>query len=94
MYGFDGCECLITFAHGGNAAPPLPPDFLRECRRMIVDASYRVGDFPRARATLRRWQADADGEAEHLRAQDAQDRIAWAERARGAGKPVAPTAHP
>jgi len=29
--------------------PPLAPDFVRECRRMIVDAGYRVGRFPRAR---------------------------------------------
>ena len=30
------------------------PSSLRECRRMIVDAAYRIGDFPRARAALDR----------------------------------------
>jgi len=33
---------------------------------MIVDAGYRVGDFPRARDTLRRLIASADTEAERL----------------------------
>jgi hypothetical protein len=30
----------------------LSGQLLRECRRMIVDAAYRIGDFPRARAAL------------------------------------------
>jgi tetratricopeptide (TPR) repeat protein len=63
-------------------APPLPPDFLRECRRMIVEAGYRVGDFPRARAALRRLVAKADTEAERLRSLDMEQRIAWLERTR------------
>jgi hypothetical protein len=67
-------------------APPvaaaLPDDFLRECRRMIVEAGYRVGDFPRARAALRRLVAQAETEAERLRALDMEERIAWVERRR------------
>ena len=62
----------------------LPPEFLRECRRMIVDAAYRVGDFARARAALERLAADATGEADRLRALDMRARVDWA--ARGASE--------
>ncbi|HXI58108.1 MAG TPA: hypothetical protein VNO55_18710 [Polyangia bacterium] len=75
---------------GDNVAPPLPPDFLRECRRMIVDAGYRVGDFSRARGALRRLMADAETEADRLRAQDWEQRIAWAEQLRHSGPPQTP----
>jgi tetratricopeptide (TPR) repeat protein len=68
----------------GAASPPwsaraLPPDFTRECRRMIADAAYRVGDFPRARAALARLLTDADRESERLRALDMIERVAWAD---------------
>jgi hypothetical protein len=70
---------------GGNLMPPLPPDFVRECRRMIVDAGYRVGDFPRARDTLRRLIGSADTEAERLRGVDLEERLAWTEQNRRPG---------
>jgi hypothetical protein len=62
-----------------DAAPgALPPLFERECRRMIADAAYRLGDFDRARAALTILAGEADGEAERLRALDIQARVAWA----------------
>jgi hypothetical protein len=61
-----------------DGTPALAPEFIRECRRMIVDAAYRVGDFPRARTTLDRMAADATGEADRLRALDMRARIDWA----------------
>jgi hypothetical protein len=64
-------------------SPPAPialaPELVRECRRMIADAAYRVGDFPRARAALGRQLTDAASEAERLRALDMIERIAWAD---------------
>jgi tetratricopeptide (TPR) repeat protein len=60
----------------------LPADFTRECRQMIAEAAYRVGDFPRARGALGRLLADAESEAERLRALDMLERIAWAETQR------------
>jgi hypothetical protein len=67
--------------HPTPAAPPsgaLPPEFVRECRRMIADAGYRIGDFARARTALDRLAADAPGEAERLRALDMRARVDWA----------------
>jgi CelD/BcsL family acetyltransferase involved in cellulose biosynthesis len=61
-----------------GAAVRLPPEFLRECRRMIVDAAYRIGDFPHARAEIERLVADAQGEADRLRALDMRARVDWA----------------
>jgi hypothetical protein len=58
--------------------PELPPEFMRECRRMIVDAAYRIGDFARARAALDRAVAEANGEADRLRALDMRERVDWA----------------
>jgi len=58
--------------------PTLPPEFLRECRRMTVDGAYRVGDFPRARAALERLATDAASEADRLRALDLRARVDWA----------------
>ncbi len=55
----------------------LPSELARECRRMIADAAYRVGDFPRARAALARLAADAT-EADRLRALDMRARVDWA----------------
>jgi hypothetical protein len=60
------------------AAASLPPEFLRECRRMLADAGYRIGDFARARSALQRLAADATGEAERLRALDMRARVDWA----------------
>ena len=75
-------------ACGESDAPPtaadadeaLPPDFVRECRRMTADAAYRVGDFPRARAAAQSLLDSAEREAERARARDLLERIAWAER--------------
>jgi hypothetical protein len=61
-----------------DATPPLAPEFIRECRRMIVEAAYRIGDFPRARAGLARMAVDANGEADRLRALDMRARVDWA----------------
>ena len=56
---------------------------------MIADAAYRVGDFPRARAALERLAADANGEAERLRALDMRARVDWAaSRRTGAAWPA------
>ena len=56
----------------------LAPEFVRECRRMIADAAYRVGDFPRARKALERLAAEAVSEAARLRALDMRARVDWA----------------
>jgi tetratricopeptide (TPR) repeat protein len=68
-----------------GAPPPaageaLPPEFLRECRRMTAEAAYRVGDFPRARAAALNLLAASDREAERASARDMVERIGWAER--------------
>jgi len=65
-----------------DATPSLPTEFVRECRRMTVDAAYRVGDFDRARAALERLTAEATGEADRLRAVDMHARVDWAARRR------------
>jgi hypothetical protein len=67
--------------------PRLPPEFVRECRRMIVDAAYRIGDFPRARTALDSAVTEATGEADRLRALDMRERVDWA-AARRAGPVV------
>ena len=66
----------------------LPPEFERECRRMIADAAYRMGDFARARAALARLSVDAT-EADRLRALDMRARVDWvgARRTGAAGGP-------
>ena len=61
-------------------AEALPPDFVRECRRMTADAAYRVGDFARARAAAQSLLDGAEREAERARARDLLERIAWAQR--------------
>ncbi len=73
-----------------EAQPKLPSEFVRECRRMIVDASYRIGDFARARTALERAVAEATGEADRLRAMDMRERVDWA-AARRAGPVVGDT---
>jgi tetratricopeptide (TPR) repeat protein len=59
-------------------ADALPPLFERECRRMVAEAAYRLGDFERARVALTRLAAEADDDAEQLRALDMRARVAWA----------------
>jgi tetratricopeptide (TPR) repeat protein len=60
----------------------LEPEFVRECRRMTVDAAYRIGDFPRARTALERLAAEANGEADRLRVLDWRARVDWAAKRR------------
>jgi hypothetical protein len=75
----DPARALPYLAHACDGREPeLPPEFVRECRRMIVDAAYRIGDFPRARAALDRMVAEANGEADRLRAMDWRERVDWA----------------
>ncbi|HMF44568.1 MAG TPA: hypothetical protein VKQ32_28030, partial [Polyangia bacterium] len=69
---------LVQVCPPDDSRPTLPPEFLRECRRMIVEAAYRVGDFPRARIAVDRLAADAAGEADRLRALDLRARVDWA----------------
>jgi hypothetical protein len=56
----------------------LPPLFERECRRMIAEAAYRLGEFERARAAQGLLAGEAEGEAEQLRALDMRARVTWA----------------
>jgi hypothetical protein len=71
----------LTRACGGDGAEKgagvLTPEMARECRRMIADAAYRVGDFTRAREAVARLSPDAN-EADRLRALDMRARIDWA----------------
>jgi hypothetical protein len=67
----------------------LPPEMARECRRMIADAAYRVGDFTRAREAVARLSPDAT-EADRLRALDMRARIDWAASFRTG--PIVPSA--
>ncbi|HEX4406789.1 MAG TPA: hypothetical protein VH560_18245 [Polyangia bacterium] len=60
----------------------LPPLFVRECRRMVAEGAYRLGDFGRARAALTSLANEAESEAEQLRAADMRARVAWAEARR------------
>ena len=86
LIGRDAARALpqLTRACGDDqltADPPehatLAPEFERECRRMIADAAYRVGDFARARQALARLSVDAT-EADRLRALDMRARVDWA----------------
>jgi hypothetical protein len=63
-------------AHAGEDA--LPPVFDRECRRLIAEAAYRLGEFERARAALGILAGETEGEAEQLRALDMSARVTWA----------------
>jgi hypothetical protein len=56
----------------------LPPLFEHECRRMIAEAAYRLGEFERARAALTILAGESEGEAEQLRALDMRARVMWA----------------
>jgi hypothetical protein len=79
LLGRDASRALPYLTRACEDGPSaLPPEFLRECRRMIVDAAYRIGDFPHARAGLERLVADAQGEADRLRALDMRARVDWA----------------
>jgi hypothetical protein len=59
---------------------PLAPPFLRECRRLLGEAAFRAGNLPLSRAAFQRQAADADNEAERLRARDFLERIDWEEQ--------------
>ncbi len=65
-------------ARAGRDDGALPPLFVRECRRMVAEAAYRLGDFPRARLALTRLAGEADTDAERLRAVDTLARVSWA----------------
>ncbi len=79
LLGRDPARALPQLARAcDDGTSTLPPEFLRECRRMIVDAAYRIGDFPRARTALDRLAADANSEADRLRAVDMRARVDWA----------------
>ncbi len=69
--------CSDDEVSGPASRQALPSELARECRRMIAEASYRVGDFPRAREALARLAADAT-EADRLRALDMRARVDWA----------------
>jgi plasmid stabilization system protein ParE len=69
--------CGDEGASAAVSSEDLPAEVERECRRMIADAAYRVGDFARARAALARLAADAT-EADRLRALDMRARVDWA----------------
>jgi hypothetical protein len=74
-------EAPLPVRAGDDALPPL---FERECRRMIAEAAYRLGEFERARAALTLLAGEAEGEAEQLRALDMRARVTWvASRRRG-----------
>jgi tetratricopeptide (TPR) repeat protein len=64
-------------------AVPLPPVFLKECRRMAGETAFRAGDLAAAEAAYRALEDAAETEAERLRARDFLERIEW-ERARPA----------
>jgi len=97
LLGRDPARALshLVRACGEPAADPhdtaaLPVEFARECRRMIADAAYRVGDFARAREAVARLSPDAT-EADRLRALDMRARIDWAaERRDGPIVPALP----
>jgi len=79
LLGRDAARALPYLARACDGGEPkLPPEFMRECRRMIVDAAYRIGDFPRAREALDRAVSEAHGEADRLRALDMRERVDWA----------------
>ncbi len=59
-------------------ADALPPLFERECRRMLAETAYRLGEFARARAALTLLAGETESEAEQLRALDMRERVAWA----------------
>jgi len=87
LLGRDPARALPYLARAcDDGESKLPPEFLRECRRMIVDAAYRIGDFPRARAALDRAVAEANGEADRLRALDLRARDGRREKGDAAEK--------
>jgi hypothetical protein len=73
------CEDDASARPGARAdAGALPPLFHRECRRMLGEVAYRLGDFDGARAALSALAEEADTEAERLRALDLRARADWA----------------
>jgi tetratricopeptide (TPR) repeat protein len=61
---------------------PLEAVFQRECLRMTADAAFRSGDLATSRSAIERLSAQADNEAERLRAADFLERIAWEQAGR------------
>jgi tetratricopeptide (TPR) repeat protein len=55
----------------------LTAPFRKECLRMLGEAAFRAGDLVRAEAAYARARAEAQTEAERLRATDFLERIAW-----------------
>jgi hypothetical protein len=72
------CDDDVPAAAGRPPEAALPPLFRQECRRMMAEAAYRVGDFPRAKAAMTLLAAEAETEAEQLRALDFGARAMWA----------------
>jgi tetratricopeptide (TPR) repeat protein len=63
---------------GATARPgALPPLFLIECHRLVGDAAFRAGDWPRSRQALEQVRRLAVTEAERLRAGDFLERLDW-----------------
>jgi hypothetical protein len=84
LVGRDAAHALPLLARAcgddqlsGGGPPTMAPEFERECRRMMADAAYRVGDFVRARGALARLATSAT-EADRLRALDMRARVDWA----------------
>jgi tetratricopeptide (TPR) repeat protein len=61
---------------------PLSAAFQRECLRMTADAAFRAGDLGASRSAIERLAAEADNEAERLRAADFLERIGWEQAGR------------
>jgi tetratricopeptide (TPR) repeat protein len=83
------CDDDVAPSPRKREADALPPLFERECRRMVAEAAYRLGDFERARVALTRLAAEADDDAEQLRALDMRARVTWA-----AGRRAGPVGAP
>ena len=77
----------------------LPPVFERECRRLIAEAAYRLGEYERARAALTLLAGEAEGRgraapgARHARAGGLGGVAATRARWRRAGRSSARSTH-
>src|SRR5262249_6172639 len=71
-------------------AGALSPELVRECRRMIGEAAYRIGDFARGGAALSALASAAESEADRLRALDWVARVEWARARRHGAVGAAP----
>jgi hypothetical protein len=68
--------------HGSMPEVPLPPVFLKECRRQWSESAYLAGDLDAAGATANWIVSNSKREADRLRAGDFLARIDW-KRSRG-----------